>query len=61
MVRGDGRLSVRLISDELRLNRNSIWQIITEDPEMHQDGSTPGIILNNLTSFFESFVPEKNC
>ena len=39
MVRGDGRLSVRLISDELILNRNSIWQIITEDLEMHQDGT----------------------
>ena len=30
IVRGDHRLTVQLISDELGLNRNSIWQIITE-------------------------------
>ena len=30
-VRGDRRLNVRLISDELGFNRNSIWQITTED------------------------------
>ena len=31
VVRGDRRLTVRLISDELGLNRNSVWQVITED------------------------------
>ena len=30
MVVGDRRLTVRLISDELGLNRNSVWQIITD-------------------------------
>ena len=63
-VRGDRRLTVQLISDELGLNRNSIWQIITEDLGMRKvckDNSTPGIILNILTSFYASFVPEKNC
>ena len=34
MKRGDCQLIVRLISEELRLNRNSIWQIITEDLEI---------------------------
>ena len=36
MVRGDRRLTVRLISDELGLNRNSVWQIITEDLGMRE-------------------------
>ena len=36
MVRGDRRLTVRLLSDELGLNRNSVWQIITEDLGMHK-------------------------
>ena len=36
MVRGDRRLTVRLISDELKFNRNSIWQIITEDLGMRK-------------------------
>ena len=31
MVRGDRRLTTRLISDELELNQNTIGQIITED------------------------------
>ena len=31
IVRGDRRLTVQLISDELGLNENNIWQIITED------------------------------
>ena len=36
MVRGDRRLTVRLISDEPRLNRNSFCQMITEDLEMRK-------------------------
>ena len=36
MVREDRRLTVRLISDELALNRNSIRRIITEDLEMRK-------------------------
>ena len=31
IVRGDRRLTMRLISDELGLNRKRIWQIIAED------------------------------
>ena len=38
MMRGDSRLPVRLISDKRGLNRNSIWQILTEDVEMRKDG-----------------------
>ena len=36
IVCGDRRLTVRLISDELGLNRNSIWQINTEDVGMRK-------------------------
>ena len=61
IVHGDRRSTVRLISDELGLNRSSIWQIITDDLGMCKDDSTPGIILNILTSFNASFVPERNC
>ena len=31
MVRGDRRLTVRMIADELEINRDSVWKIITED------------------------------
>ena len=36
MVRGDRRLTMQLISDELGLNQNSIWQIITKDLGMRK-------------------------
>ena len=36
MVRGDSRLTVRPISDELGLNRNSVWKIITKDLGMRK-------------------------
>ena len=36
IVCGDHPLTVRLISDELGLNRNSLWQIITEDLGMRK-------------------------
>ena len=39
MMRGDSRLTVRLISDKRGLNRNSIWQIFTEDVEERKDGA----------------------
>ena len=50
MVRGDGWLSVRLILDELRLNRKSIWQMITENLEMHKDGTKTVPHLGSSTS-----------
>ena len=31
MVRGDCRLTVRMIADELEINCDSVWRIITED------------------------------
>ena len=36
MVRGDRRLTVRLIADELGMNHNSVWKIITEDLGMQK-------------------------
>ena len=36
MVRGDRRLTVRMIEDELKINRDSVWKIITEDLGMRK-------------------------
>ena len=36
MVRGDRRLTVRMIADELEINRDSVWKIITEDLGMRK-------------------------
>ena len=36
MVRGDCRLTVQMIADELEINRNSAWKIITEDLGMRK-------------------------
>ena len=36
MVRGDRRLTVRMIADELEINHNSVWKIITEDLGMRK-------------------------
>ena len=36
MVRGDCRLTVRMIADELEINRDSVWKIITEDLGMRK-------------------------
>ena len=36
MVRGDRRLTVRQIADELGMNHNSVWKIITEDLGMQK-------------------------
>ena len=36
MVRGDRRLTVRRIANELGMNRNSVWKIITEDLGMRK-------------------------
>ena len=37
MVRGDRQLTVRMIADELEFNRDSVWNIITED--LCEDGA----------------------
>ena len=58
IVRGDRRLTVQLISDELILNRNSIWQIITEDLGMCKVCAKMIPHLGSFsTSFYASFVP----
>ena len=36
MVRGDRQLTVRMIADELEINRDSVWKIITEDLGMRK-------------------------
>ena len=36
MVRGDRWLAVRMIADELEINRDSVWKIITEDLDMRK-------------------------
>ena len=36
MVRGDCWLTVRMIADELEINRDSVWKIITEDLGMRK-------------------------
>uniref|UniRef100_A0A8C4Q5Q6 Mos1 transposase HTH domain-containing protein n=1 Tax=Eptatretus burgeri TaxID=7764 RepID=A0A8C4Q5Q6_EPTBU len=36
MVRADHRLMVRMISEELSINKNTVWSIITENLEMHK-------------------------
>ena len=36
MVRGDCRLTVRMIADELEINRDSVWKIITVDLGMRK-------------------------
>ena len=36
MVRGDRRLTVRMIADELEINRDSVWKIIMEDLGMRK-------------------------
>ena len=65
IVRGDYRLTVQLISDELRLNQNSNLannhRRCGNAQSLCKDDPTPKIILNILTSFYASFVPERNC
>ena len=39
LVRSDCRLTLRMISSELNLNRFTVQQILTQDLDMHQDGS----------------------
>ena len=36
MVRGDCRLTVRMIADKLEINRDSVWKIITEESGMRK-------------------------
>ena len=36
MVRSDRQLTVRMIADELEINRDSVWKIITEDLGMRK-------------------------
>ena len=36
MVRGDHWLTVRMIADELEINRDSVWKTITEDLGMQK-------------------------
>ena len=36
MVRGDRRLTVRMIADELEINCDRVWKIITEDLGMQK-------------------------
>ena len=36
VVCGDRRLTVRMIADELEINRDSVWKIITEDLGMRK-------------------------
>ena len=36
IVHGDRRLTVRMIADELEINRDSVWKIITEDLGMRK-------------------------
>ena len=36
MVRGDHQLTVRMIADELEINHDSVWKIITEDLGMRK-------------------------
>ena len=37
IVRGDRQLTVQMIADELEINRDSVWKIITED--LCEDGA----------------------
>ena len=57
IVRGDRRLTVRLISNELGLNRNSIWQIITEDLRMRKVWAK---MIPHLGSFSTSSRPSRH-
>ena len=54
IVRGDRRLTVRLILDELGLNRNSIWHVITKDLGMRKVCAK---IIPHLRSFSTSSRP----
>ena len=36
VVRGDRRLTVRIIADEVGMNHNAVWEIITEDLGMRK-------------------------
>ena len=38
MVRADRRLTVRMIAEELSINKDTVWSIISENLEMHKDG-----------------------
>ena len=36
MVRADHRLTVRMIAEELSINKDTVWNIVTENLEMHK-------------------------